>query len=140
MDDREIFRALVAQGVQATMAARLVEFVPMVYCRLMLTPSGARFPSTYRRKLADGQVSKELPLESESVWKAAKAFAGEELERGVSAQNVLAVAGRSAEFDALNQLLNNGSNLANVALTSVLLNWPESGPEAEPRRSNRTAI
>jgi hypothetical protein len=36
VSDEEILRKLVAMGVERAIAARLVEFVPMAYCRLLL--------------------------------------------------------------------------------------------------------
>jgi hypothetical protein len=70
----------------------------------------------------------EQPLSSEPVWDAAVAFAHAEVERGVSGQDLLAVAARSAEFDAANQLLNKGSKLENIKFTVPVLGWPENGP------------
>lgn len=56
-------------------------------------------------------------------------FANEEVARGVSAEDLLAIASRSAEFDAANQLLNKGSKLQNLVFTPVVLQWGEDGPE-----------
>lgn len=56
------------------------------------------------------------------------AFGHAEIEHGISAQDLLSVAARSAEFDAANQLLNKGSKLQNIAFTPLVLNWPEDGP------------
>jgi len=39
------------------------------------------------------------------------------------------VAGRSAEFQAINQLLDQRAELKNLALAPISLPWPESGPE-----------
>ncbi len=129
--EEEIYRALVNEGVERQRAARLVEFLPMVYCRLILRNSGARFSQTFRRKLPGG-ASEELPLSSDPVWNEAVAFAYAEAERGVAGKDLLAVAARSAEFDAANRLLNKGSKLENIAFTSPVLNWPESGPDQGP--------
>jgi hypothetical protein len=38
------------------------------------------------------------------------------------------VAARSAELDAANQLLKNGSKLENLVFTTALLKWPPEGP------------
>ena len=44
MDDEQIHRALVDAGIDRKLAARLVELVPMAYCRVLLADTGARFP------------------------------------------------------------------------------------------------
>jgi hypothetical protein len=42
----------------------------------------------------------------------------------------LAIAGRSAEFDAANKLLNSGSKLESLKFTEPVLLWPASGPDS----------
>jgi hypothetical protein len=49
--------------------------------------------------LSDGRS-----LSSEPLWEAAVAFARTEVEHGVPGKDLLALAARSAEFDAANQL------------------------------------
>ena len=129
--DVEIYGMLVADGLKPAVAARLVEFLPMAYCRLLLKDSGVRFPNTFQRKQANGKISSERLLSSEPVWKAAIAFARDESERGISRGDLLAVAARSAEFQVVNQMLNQGSNLRDIALTPALLMWQEAGPSGE---------
>jgi hypothetical protein len=70
-------------------------------------------------------------FESEPVWIAAIAFARNEVTNNVSRSDLLVLAGRSAEFQAANTLLRNGSNLKNLAFTPLLLPWPENGPAIE---------
>ena len=41
--DYEIYLRVVAAGVEPRHAARLVEFLPMAYCRLILAGTGTRF-------------------------------------------------------------------------------------------------
>ncbi len=122
-EDDVLYRALVQAGIERQVAARLIEFLPMAYCRLILAASGARFPNVFRRVLADG-TSEERPLSSEPVWNAAVAFAEGESERGVPAEDLLAVAARSAEFHAANQLLQGGAKLENLAFEPTVLESP----------------
>jgi hypothetical protein len=128
LDDVAIHRALAASGIEQQLAARLVEFLPIVYSRLLLADSGAQFSDEFRRP--NGSYKNGL-LSSEPLWDAAMAFARAERERGVPAKDLFAVAARSAEFDAANQLLNKGSKLENIRFTAVLFPWPENGPNAD---------
>jgi len=112
-------------------AARLVVFLPSVYCRIMLRKSGAQFSASFRRLLAEG-ISPEKPLSSEPVWDEAMLFANREIERGISSQDILLIAARSAEFDAANQLLNQGSKLEDISFTALVLNFfDEDRPKKE---------
>jgi hypothetical protein len=128
-DDVALHRRLIAEGLTVPFAARLVQFLPMVYCRLMLEPSGVLFSGSFRLRLANGQITPERPLVSEPIWNEVLAFAKRQIDGGISAKDILAIAARSAEFDAVNQLLNKGAKLENLSLTSVVFTWPEDVPQ-----------
>src|SRR5580693_5438359 len=89
LDDVAIYKVLVAGGVEPRSAARLVVFLPMVYCRLLLANSGARFSNKYRSTLPDGTMSPVKLLGGEPLWNEALEFAKAEIEGGVSGQDVL---------------------------------------------------
>jgi hypothetical protein len=82
----------------------------------------------FRRRQYDGSLSHEQTLASEALWAEIVSFARAEQAGGVAGKDLLAVASHSAEFHALNQLLNRGSKLENIALSTVVLMWPEEGP------------
>jgi hypothetical protein len=126
--DADIHRMLVAEGLKPSVAARLVEFLPMAYCRLLFESSGVRFPKTFQRRSSDGQISAERLLSSEPIWNASLEFARGELRADVSTKEFLSVAARSSEFNAINQLSGGGSELKNVVLIPTILLWPEEGP------------
>lgn len=127
LNNEQVHKELVKEGIRSDIAAHLVEFVPMVYARLILQRSGARFPNSFKRVHLDGSLEERV-LANEPVWNAAVAFASSELGRGAGSE-LLAVATRSAEFHTANQLLNQGSNLQNIVFTPALLTWPENGPD-----------
>src|ERR1700730_9205270 len=102
----------------------------MAYCRVLFENSGVRFSDSFLRKLAASEISERL-LSSEPVWAEGMSFARDEVERGISRKDLLAVAGRGAEFYAVNQMLNKGSSLSDLILMPMLLSWPEDGPDAE---------
>jgi len=129
LQDEGAYRALTAMGVERQLAARLVEFTPIAYCRVILAHSGAWFSQTFQRAPLR-ELIQERPFSTEPVWNAALEFARAEVKRGVPAKDLLLVAARSAEFDAANQLLKNGSKLGDLTFTSPILVWPESGPHA----------
>ena len=128
LEELSVYKALVERGVERHVAARLVEFLPMVYCRLVLAKTAVRFPDVYRRALSDGNLSAPIQFSADSIWNEAVAFAQVEAD-SVMGRELLAIAGRSAEFDAANKLLNGGTRLEDIRLTEPVLLWPASGPE-----------
>jgi hypothetical protein len=131
LDDEGVFRALVNQGVERLLAARLVEFLPIAYCRVLLLNSGVRFSNSFARAVSPLKIQS---LSCESVWIPFLAYAESEIREGVARREILMVAGRSAEFHAINQMLDKGAELKNVVLTPISLQWSESGPESDTRR------
>jgi hypothetical protein len=128
-DDLEIHATLVDMGIDPRTAARLVEFLPSAYCRAMLANRGVQFSEMFQRRLSNGSFSRKRRLSSEPAWRKVLEYARQEIARGLSRMDLLAVAGRSAEFDATNQLLNKGVQMKDVRLTAMLFPWPEEGPE-----------
>lgn len=131
VSDDGIYRALVAAGFDQRLAARLVEFLPAAYCRVLLEQGGPRFSDTFQRRRRDGTISPPKAYASEPVWTAALEFARREVEKGISREDKLNVAGRSGEFHAINDLMNGGSKLENIVLTPAVFQWPEQGPDEE---------
>lgn len=129
LEDVTVFRQLVKLGIDRRIAARLIEFLPMVYCRLILTKSALQFPESYRRISADGTFSPPIQLTTEPLWNEAMAFAKAEVGSGKKGRDLLLIAGRSAEFDAANKLLNTGAKLEHIRFDAPTLRWPESGPD-----------
>jgi hypothetical protein len=123
LTDLEVCENLVRRGIERRLAARLVEFLPAAYCRAILEPAGARFPDTFRRCRRDGTITPEVLLESEPVWLAVLAYARAEINQGISRQDKLRLAGRSAEFQAANTLLFQGSKLQNIVLIPAVHPW-----------------
>lgn len=114
-------------GIERVYAARLVEFIPAIYCRLLLRPSGVRFSETFVRELESGEWTGEQTLGSHPVWLEISHYAS---TRGqdLSPAELLSIAARSAEFDAVNQMLNDGSKPRDLILSPLVLKWPEDGP------------
>ena len=49
LDDEGAFRALIDRGVERSIAARIVEFLPIAYCRVLLLNSGVQFSNSFVR-------------------------------------------------------------------------------------------
>ena len=130
-NDQDIYKLLVADGVDHQSAALIVVFLPMVYCRLLFANSRARFSDKYRSVLPDGTTSPLKQLANEPIWNEAMEFAEAEIKSGVSGQDVIAIAGHGAEFHATNRLLERGSNLDNVTFDAPIIRWPALDRDVE---------
>ena len=76
---------------------------------MLLEQAGQRFSGTFQRRRRD--VSRPKPYLSEPVWTAALEIARREVGKGISRQDKVNVAGRSAEFPATHDLMNVGQSL-----------------------------
>ncbi len=77
--------------MERLLAAQLIGFLPIAYCRLILQASGAQFSEALQQVLPDGGISSERSLSSEPLWEAAMAFARTEVEHGVPGKGLLAL-------------------------------------------------
>jgi hypothetical protein len=108
-----------------------MEFLPIAYCRVILTEAGAvRFPDSFIRMRADGTYQ-ERKFETDPVWEAVVSFIDVERQRGVSSKDFIAIAGRCAIFDAVNNALNAGSKLEDLFCDAPVFLWPENGPDPD---------
>ena len=131
LNDEEVYQTLVNHGIARALAARLVEFLPGAYCRIIFENAGPRFAESFRRQRRDGTISPEIELKSEPVWNAAIAFARRDVQNGLSRDDKLRLAGRSAEFQAANSLLQQGSKLEDIVFTPSIHTWDKDGPPVE---------
>ncbi len=120
LGDWGLIQALIAAGSERRLAARMVEFVPSAYFRVLYGPKGYKFTDTFRRI---GEKAK-LPLATEPVWQAALDCATSEVKRGVSREEMEKIAELSGEY-ALAVKLEWASD---IEFGSLLLGWPEEGP------------
>jgi hypothetical protein len=128
LDDKSVFRALVERGIERSLAAQIVEFLPSAYCRVFFLNSGAQFSNSFTRTESPRKIQSFSWL---PVWVTFLAYAESEIRGGAGRHQLMMVAGRSAEFHAINQLLDKGSELKNVVLTPMSLQWPENGPDGD---------
>jgi hypothetical protein len=131
LDDVNVYKILLTDGVEGRLAARLVEFEPMAYCRLLLAKSGAKFSDNYRRKHLDGTISPQAQFSNERLWNEVTEFAQSEIENGIDGRDLAVVAGRSAEFEVANRLIRDGSKLQDILFAELIFTWPELGPDIE---------
>jgi len=94
-------------GIPASLAAEIVEFLPLALARAMLDGMGITFADHYVRRTAQGAVIGRKPLADEPVYREGLAIAGEISRQGADA--FMAVAGWSPEYQAISRAMNAGS-------------------------------
>ena len=129
LKDEAIFRVLVLEGAEPRVAARCVEFLPLAYSRMLLLEAGLpRFPESFMRLLGNGEF-KTSRFDSDPVWNAIVTFANGERKSITAAKDLMAIGGRCATFNAVNDALHAGSRLQDLYLGEPALLWPEDGPK-----------
>ena len=123
LSDDQVLARLFEQGMNEDLAKRLLTFIPMVYVRILLGNTPVRFPDSYEIEI-QGESRRELHrFSDEPSWPIIYAFARAEIARGLSSKELLDIAGRSAELDAINQALNAGCQLENAQLGNAVVKW-----------------
>jgi len=120
--ESEISEMLLRSDIDRREAEMLVALVPVAYGRLFFQGAGVSF--TDRFVLVNSQTHEEQRgrLSAEPVFKIATLVAQDEMaSRRVDRDAVLHVAGRSPEFDAINQALHAGSRLENLVCGDLMV-------------------
>ncbi len=129
----ELVEMIVGQIGDRELAERLVEFLPLAFGRVILQRAGVRLPGVFRRMLDDGNFAPECPLAWEPMWKPVMEFA-RNAERRLSRDEFLSIASRSAEFDAVNNACNAGSNPKDLIGAVPIFMRPAQMPLPPPKR------
>ena len=114
----EILEDLVGAGLERRLAVQIFLLLPVAYCRVMFEPRGVYFPDYFQLRDDSSSVVGSLPFTSIRFWKDALSAANASTEGGDA---FIAVAGRSAEFRAVNQLLIDGAALKDIRCSAGLM-------------------
>jgi hypothetical protein len=117
-DDNRIEEELRKRGVEDELAQELVSFVPLAFGREIVEQLGVKCSDKYiMRNLLDDSEH-ELPLAMELAYAWAKGMIGE--YRNAERNNIFKlIAQRSAEFDAVNNALNQGANAEDLKGSTI---------------------
>jgi len=100
--------------------------MPIAFARVLLSGLGISLGDTYTLRTPSGRVLSRR-FQDHPVFRAATALA----QSGVGSDALLAVAGRSAEFKAVNQLLLSGSRPADLRFSEPVLSSPDEEPDED---------
>lgn len=114
----EMIEDLVGAGLNRRLAVQLFLLLPVAYCRTMFEPHGVHFPDYFQLSDESGAVIVSIPFSSVSFLSDALAAAKMSCDGD---ESFIAVAGRSAEFRAVNQLLLSGAELKNISCSAGLM-------------------
>lgn len=112
-ENEALQKYLIQKGIPASEAGEIIIFLPTAFCRKLL-PELNWLPEYYdyyseskkvKRKYQDNHRYLIIEEETEKYW-----------EETPNNEAILRMAGRSAEFGAINQLLNAGGKLEDIEL------------------------
>src|SRR5437764_1101089 len=121
----EIFQRLLDGGIDRRVAVQLVILLPHAYGRAELDGCGVLFSNEYICLDEGAEPCRKGWLDDLPLWREAIAFARQEVSNGVSGEALLAVAGRSAEINAINKAFHNGKKVQNLVCGPMVSLWPE---------------
>jgi hypothetical protein len=128
--ESEVVDRLVATGCAEPAAEKLVAFLPLACGRALLSESGVTFSPMFRSMRADGTIGEPQRLSEAAHWNLITAFVAAQQVAEPAALRLVGI--RSAEFDAINKAVANGSRMADLVGSDpiFLLLTSESAHEA----------
>lgn len=116
MENEQLHEYLISHGITDFEAGEFIVFLPTAFCRKLLPELD--WPLNYidyysdknkiKRRYGDNKRYRVMEEEIEKYWSGTP-----------HNEWILNIAGRSAEFNAINQLLNDGGKLVDVRLTQT---------------------
>jgi len=130
-DDEVVVNALMQSGLGKYRTFELVLWVPMAFGRAVLEGLDFTLPDTFQLMSSDGQQFTRRRFSDEPVYVEAHRFAVTFVAQGFPRNDLIAIAGRSAEFKAVNDALLKGSELKNLQPGEPVVSFPD--PSSEPK-------
>ena len=121
--DDDTFHQLLAAGCERRLAERLLCFFPLACGRIVLADL-VEFPGEYASLQAHGKIGPARSLRSDPDWIAIELFLTTRQQTEASAISRIGM--RSAEFDAINKALLNGSEPKNLVLSKPIFTFVET--------------
>lgn len=116
-----LIEALVATGIPEVLAHQLAVFVPIAFCRVMLS-GRIRFPRHFLKGTRTSKRDIRCRFDDEPVFQAAMLMARHLAEEGIRRDVYLLVAARSVEFQGINKMLLQGEEkIEDITLTEMLV-------------------
>ena len=112
LTDGQVVSRLTSAGCSPAVAEKLVAFIPLACGRALLEGTGVKLSETFRCMGDDKAVGEPESLSSDPHWNVIEKFIAAQKKTKPEAVGLVGV--RSAEFDAVNNALLNGSVLADL--------------------------
>jgi hypothetical protein len=113
--DVDIEQTLIGLGCAPAEAELLADYLPAACGRAFLREIGVKPSDTYRRQNADGSWGPPTAFSDDSLWVAVETFVETIRTDAQRRQQFSAAAQLSAECDAINNAVNSGKSLAEMA-------------------------
>lgn len=124
---------LITSRIPGAAIEPIVEFLPLAFGRDLMGAMGVPFPDEYVRVDGEGRERLRAKLADEPWFVESQKLAPAVMtEMGSDA--FMAVAGRSAELDAVNQALHAGSQPGDLVFAPPVMKWTDPPPPAPAKK------
>jgi hypothetical protein len=123
-----LVQAIEDSGIPVSVTAKLAEFMPLAFGRVLMKDLGISFREEYVRYVFSGGktvVKQQRKLTDELVYRESLRIASKMEAEKIDGEEFLAVAYRSAEFNVVNDMELKGVKPENLVLTCPYLEWRE---------------
>lgn len=127
-DDDTLLDAIVALGIDQKRAVALLDFMPIAFFHVITDGKIADLPDHYVRYSADQKPIGNVLFANDPIYVAARHYA----ENDCESDDLAPVSMRSAEFNAMNDMLTKGTPMEQIRLgPSVIMDYvPDDSSDA----------
>lgn len=119
MNNEEVFKYMVSEGIPEFEAEEILLFLPVAFCRKMLPELD--WSPHYFDSFSNGTKTK-LKFENNARFQIMQEVTESIWDKISDEKFTLNIVGRSSEFNAINQLLHNGGSLEDISVITMQVN------------------
>ena len=135
LTDDEMTFVLKQKGLDESFIPGYLVWIPMAFCRFMLQGE-IQFPAHYQSFDPATEKTSRKSYSENLLFQEATKYAEVAVSQGLRGNNFIAVAGRSAEFHAINQMELAGSEFENIVLSEARI-VKTATDELQPQKKKR---
>jgi hypothetical protein len=120
-DEQTLINMLISKGIDNQDALDLVDFIPIAFARAGFEHLSIKFQDYVEKVTRNGTVIERKRLSEIAIYNEAYKFAGENAGLFLDNDEFLAIQVYSAEFKVINDMLNQGSEPANIMLSPITM-------------------
>lgn len=118
-----LYKKLLEENIGEELAMDILVFLPICLNRIIFEKHELKFPDLYFMYNSEGALIEEKRYSDNGVYRSLSSYLKKVVDGGLTEKELLSILHRSSEFNALNNAMKGGANLASLKIEPMKIYW-----------------